>query len=259
MLVDSHCHLDRIDLSGFNHSLDEALEAARAQGVTQFLCVAIDRENQAEVMKIANTHADVYASAGIHPLYTKGQNVDLDYLVELAKEPKVVAIGETGLDYYYAKETVEEQKSMFRIHVQAAVKSQIPLIIHTRDARQDTLEILRQEGADKVGGVLHCFTESLEMALEAMEMGFYVSFSGIVTFKNAKELREVARQIPDDRILVETDSPYLTPAPHRGKPNSPRHVADVARCLALLRNDDFESFSRKTTENYQRLFFKATS
>lgn len=258
MLVDSHCHLDRIDLTLFDNSLDNALESARERGVKQFLCVAIDVDNQAEVMKITNRYHDVHASVGIHPLYTKGQHIDLDYLIGYARHPKVVAIGETGLDYYYAKETALEQQALFRTHVQAAVEANLPLIIHTRDAKSDTLAILRQEGADKVGGVLHCFTESLEMAKEAMEMGFYISFSGIVTFKNAEALRVVAKDIPDDRILVETDSPYLTPAPYRGKPNSPRHTADVAAFLAKLRNDSLTAFSQKTTENYYRLFDKVS-
>jgi len=254
MLVDSHCHLDRLDLEPFDGSLDNALNAARECGVKQFLCVAINVENQPTVTGLAEKYDDIYASVGIHPLYTKGQSVDLAYLCEQAEHPKIVAIGETGLDYYYADETKEEQQALFRTHVKAAVKSNKPLIIHTRDARQDTLDILVEEGAEKVGGVLHCFTESYEMAQAAMEMGFYVSFSGIVTFRNAAELREVAKAIPDNRILVETDSPYLTPVPFRGKPNSPRHVVDVARCVAELRGQDLQTFSQQTTANFQRLF-----
>ncbi|TQV87396.1 TatD family hydrolase [Aliikangiella coralliicola] len=255
MLVDSHCHLDRIDLAPFDGQLENAISAAKEAGVEQFLCVAINAENQPEVLKIAEAHEEIHASAGIHPLYTEGQEIDFEYLCEQAKHPKVVAIGETGLDYFYAEESAEKQQKLFRTHVQAAVKSELPLIIHTRDARKDTLEILRHEGAEKVGGVLHCFTESLAMAEEAMEMGFYVSFSGIVTFKNASELRQVAAKIPDDRILVETDSPYLTPVPHRGKPNSPMYVSDVAKCLAELRDVPYEAFCRQTTNNYRRLFF----
>ncbi|WP_444998559.1 TatD family hydrolase [Aliikangiella sp. IMCC44359] len=254
MLVDSHCHLDRLDLSQFEGSLDLALDSARTNGVKRFLCVAINVDNQAEVRKISEKHDDVYASVGIHPLYTEGQSIDLAYLCDEAKHPKVVAIGETGLDYYYAKESKVDQQGLFRTHVQAAVESGLPLIIHTRDARQDTLDILNQEGAAKVGGVLHCFTESIEMAEAAMELGFYVSFSGIVTFKNAKELQQVAKKIPSDRILVETDSPYLTPVPHRGKPNSPRHVVDVARFVAQIREQDFTEFCLQTTQNFNRLF-----
>lgn len=254
MLVDSHCHLDRLDLSPFNGSLDEALQAAREVGVNQFLCVAINVDNQADVLEIAERHDDVVASVGIHPLYTKGQSIDQAYLIDQAKHSKIVAIGETGLDYYYAQDSKDEQISLFETHVKAAVKTQKPLIIHTRDARADTLKILEEENADRVGGVLHCFTESLEMALAAIDMGFYVSFSGIVTFKNAAELRDVAKAIPADRILVETDSPYLTPVPFRGKPNSPRHVIDVAKCVAEVRDVDLNTLSQQTTENFKRLF-----
>ncbi|MET1255563.1 TatD family hydrolase [Aliikangiella maris] len=254
MLVDSHCHLDRLDLSPFDGSLDLALDAARQVGVKQFLCVAINVDNQAAVTKLAENHPDIYASVGIHPLYTQGQMVDNNYLVNQAAHEKVIAIGETGLDYYYAKESKPEQQMLFRTHVQAAVEAELPLIIHTRDARQDTLDMLKAEGAEKHGGVLHCFTESLAMAEEAMAMGFYISFSGIVTFKNAQELQQVAKEIPADRILVETDSPYLTPVPFRGKPNSPRHVVDVARFVASLREENFEQFCLQTTQNFNRLF-----
>jgi TatD DNase family protein len=256
MLVDSHCHLDRLDLEPFSGSLKNALDVAREQGVKEFLCVAINVENQPQVNAIADAYDDVFASVGIHPLYTQGQSVDLNYLCEQSQHPKIIAIGETGLDYFYAEETAEQQRALFRTHVQAAVKTNLPLIVHTREARQDTLDILRQEGQGKLSGVLHCFTESLEMALEAIELGFYISFSGIATFKNAAELRQVVSALPEDRILVETDSPYLTPVPHRGKPNSPVYVTDVARCLAQVRNVSYESFCQTTTENYKRLFFK---
>ena len=185
MLVDSHCHLDRLDLSPFNGSIDAALDSARKIGVQQFLCVAINVDNQPAVLKLAEEYSDIHASVGIHPLYTEDQKVDVRYLCEQAKHPKVVAIGETGLDYFYAKESKAEQQKFFRTHVQAAVETGLPLIIHTREACIDTMQILKQEGAEAVGGVLHCFTESIEMAKEAMEMGFYVSFSGIATFKNA--------------------------------------------------------------------------
>jgi len=254
MLADSHCHLDRIDLTPFNNDFNTALEAAKEQGVAHFLCVAINTENQTQVLKIAEDHANIHASVGVHPLYTKGESASIDSLSKMASHQKVVAIGETGLDYFYAKESKEEQLALFRTHVQAAVEVDLPLIIHTRDARQDTLNILKEEGAEKVGGVLHCFTESLEMAHSAMELGFYVSFSGIVTFNNADEIRDVAKQIPIDRILVETDSPYLTPKPHRGKPNSPMYVSDVARLVAEIRGMDYQEFCQATTKNYLRLF-----
>ena len=254
MLVDSHCHLDRLELDIFDGSLSKALDAARLNGVEEFLCISINSSNHQLVLEIADSYEDVYASIGIHPLYSKGEEIDVEKLVSTAKHSKVIAIGETGLDYYYDKESAKLQQDLFRTHVRASVESGLPLIVHTRDAQQDTLDILKEEGADKVGGVLHCFTESLQMAEKAMEMGFYISFSGIVTFKNAAELQEVAKVIPEDRILVETDSPYLTPVPYRGKPNSPRHVADVAKFVAGLRQVKYEDFCLKTTENYRRLF-----
>ena len=254
MLVDSHCHLDRIDLSPFDGQMSIALDAAREAGVNQFLCVAIDKNNQKDVLELADSFADVYASVGIHPLNTKGQDADVDYLVDTAAHSKVIAIGETGLDYYYANETKQEQTDLFETHVAAAVKAQLPLIIHTRDAREDTLNILKAGKAEEVGGVLHCFTESLDMALQAIDMGFYISFSGILTFRNAEELRQTAKALPLDRILVETDSPYLTPVPFRGKPNSPRHVLDVARCLAEIKDVSLEQIASQTTQNFHRLF-----
>lgn len=254
MLVDSHCHLDRLDLTPFAGDLSLALQAARNAGVEQFLCVAIDQQNQADVLALADAYPDIWASVGIHPLHTEGQSAEVASLCETARHPKVVAVGETGLDYFYAKETMAAQQALFRTHIQAAVAANLPLIVHSRDAREETIRLLKEEGADRVGGVLHCFTESLAMAEQAMELGFYISFSGIVTFKNADELRQVAMAIPADRILVETDSPYLTPAPHRGKPNSPRHVADVARCLAELRGQKYQDFCEQTSCNFQRLF-----
>ena len=254
MLADSHCHLDRIDLVPFNNNFENALKAAQDKGVEHFLCVAINTENQQAVIKIAEEYPNIHASVGVHPLYTKGESASVASLSKYANHPKVVAIGETGLDYFYDLESKDKQLELFRTHVQAAVEVDLPLIIHTRDARKDTLDILREEGAEKVGGVLHCFTESLEMAESAMEMGFYVSFSGIVTFNNADELREVAKQIPMDRILVETDSPYLTPKPYRGEPNSPMYVSEVAKLVAELKEVEYEAFCRTTTQNYLKLF-----
>lgn len=254
MLADSHCHLDRLDLTPFNGLFENAIKAANEKGVEHFLCVAINSENQKAVIKIAESHSNIHASVGVHPLYTKGESASVESLSKVAKHKKVVAIGETGLDYFYDAESKEQQLSLFRTHVQAAVEIGLPLIIHTRDARQDTLDILRQENAQKVGGVLHCFTESLEMAESAMEMGFYISFSGIITFNNADELRETAKKIPLNRILVETDSPYLTPKPFRGKPNSPMYVSEVAKLVAEIRSEDYNEFCKATTENYRRLF-----
>lgn len=254
MLVDSHCHLDRLDLTPFAGSLDNAIEAARLAGVERCLCVSINSQNQRAVIEIAEKYEHIHASVGVHPLYTKGESASVESLAKIAKHPKVVAIGETGLDYYYDAKSKQQQLDLFKTHIQAAVEVDLPLIIHTRDARQDTLDLLEREQASKVGGVLHCFTESLEMAEAAMEMGFYISFSGIVTFNNAENLREVAKAIPLDRILVETDSPYLTPKPYRGKPNSPRHVVQVAELIADLRGIEFEQLAKATSENYYRLF-----
>lgn len=254
MLADSHCHLDRVDLSPFDNQFSNMLAAAKEREVEHFLCVAINTENQEKVIQIAESHPNIHASVGVHPLYTKGEKASVESLAAFAKHPKVVAIGETGLDYFYDKESKDNQLSLFRTHVQAAVEVDLPLIIHTRDARKDTLDVFREEGAEKVGGVLHCFTESLEMAESAMEMGFYVSFSGIVTFNNADSLRKVAKSIPLDRILVETDSPYLTPKPYRGKPNSPMYVSEVAKLIAEIRGIDYKTLCHATTENYLRLF-----
>ncbi len=254
MLVDSHCHLDRIDLAPFDGRLENAIAAANDKDVSHFLCVAINSENQKAVIDIAEKFENIHASVGVHPLYTKGESANVDSLVKTAAHPKVVAIGETGLDYFYDKESKALQLSLFRTHVQAAVEVSLPIIVHTRDAQKDTLDILREENSEKVGGVLHCFTESMEMASKAIEMGFYISFSGIVTFNNADELREVAKQVPLNRILVETDSPYLTPKPYRGKPNSPMYVSEVAKLVASLRDMDYSEFCRATSSNYSKLF-----
>jgi len=254
MLADSHCHLDRLDLLPFDNDLANAIKAANENGVEHFLCVAINSENHQAVLKIAEQYPNIHASVGVHPLYTKGESASVESLARVANHPKIVAIGETGLDYFYDAESKDQQLKLFRTHVQAAVSVNLPIIVHTRDARKDTLDVLRSEGADKVGGVLHCFTESMAMAEEAMAMGFYVSFSGIVTFNNASELREIAKQIPLNRILVETDSPYLTPKPYRGKPNSPMYVSEVAKLIAQLRGIDYAEFCHLTTQNYFNLF-----
>jgi len=231
-----------------------AIDAAKQAGVSQCLCVSINSENQQAVIEIAEKYEHIHASVGVHPLYTKGETASIASLAKVAMHPKVVAIGETGLDYFYDAESKQQQLDLFKTHIQAAVEVDLPLIIHTRDAREDTLNLLKAENAEKVGGVLHCFTESIEMAQQAMTMGFYISFSGIVTFNNADELRGVAKAIPLDRILVETDSPYLTPKPYRGKPNSPLHVVEVAQLIAELKGISFEALAQATTENYHRLF-----
>jgi len=254
MFIDSHCHLDRLDLTPYQGELLQALQAARDAGVHHFLCVSIDFSNVQSVLDIALQFEDVDASVGVHPLEKGKQAVSLETLLELAGRPKVVAIGETGLDYHYGADWAELQKQNFVTHVQAAAHCRKPLIIHTREAQQDTLEVLATEADHETGGVMHCFTESWEMARAAMDMNFMISLSGIVTFRNADELRDVARQVPLDRLLIETDAPYLAPVPHRGKANEPKYVADVARFVAGLKGISVEELGRITSDNYHRLF-----
>ncbi|UVE19252.1 TatD family hydrolase [Pseudomonas sp. LS44] len=254
MLIDSHCHLDRLDLSAHNGSLDAALTAAREAGVGHFLCIGVSAENASVVKRLAEQYPDVHCSVGIHPLDLEpGAAPALDWLLSELEHPRVVAIGETGLDYHYEPEAAELQRTAFRLHLQAAQITGKPVIVHTRTARADTLELLR-EAALSQAGVLHCFTEDWEMAKAALDLGFYISLSGIVTFRNADALRDVARRVPSDRLLVETDSPYLAPIPHRGKPNLPQYVRDVAEFLAELRGVSFDLLAEQTTSNFQRLF-----
>ena len=236
MLVDSHCHLDRLDLAAHDGSLDAALAAARARGVGHFLCIGVSADNAAQVKALAEQYADVDCSVGIHPLdLAPGEAPALDWLLQELNHPNVVAIGETGL------------------HLDAARITGKPVVIHTRAARADTLTLLR-EAALPQAGVLHCFTEGWDMAKAALDLGYYISLSGIVTFRNADALRDVARQVPADRLLVETDSPYLAPIPHRGKPNLPEYVRDVAEFIALVRGERYEQLAEQTTENFRRLF-----
>ncbi|BAU73596.1 TatD family hydrolase [Metapseudomonas furukawaii] len=254
MLIDSHCHLDRLDLAAHDGSLDAALEAARARGVSQFLCIGVSADNAAAVKGLAERYDDVHCSVGVHPLDLQpGESLALDWLLGELAHPRVVAIGETGLDYHYEPEAAALQQQAFRLHLEAARLTGKPVIVHTREARADTLALLR-EAALPQAGVLHCFTEDWEMARAALDLGYYISLSGIVTFRNADALREVARQVPADRLLVETDSPYLAPVPHRGKPNLPQYVREVAEFLAELRGVAFEDFARQTTDNFLRLF-----
>ena len=254
MLVDSHCHLDRIDLDPFDNDLGKALKAAEEVGVESFLCVAIDRGNIPDVIAIAERFDNVYASVGVHPNEEDPEEVTAEELLRLADHPKVIAIGETGLDYFRSEGDLEWQKQRFRNHITASKESGKPLIIHSREAREDTIAIMREESAVDAGGIMHCFVEDWQTAQQAMEMGFYISFSGIVTFKNAEPLREVAKQVPPERLLVETDSPYLAPVPHRGKGNQPAYVRNVAEMLAELRGESFDELARQTTENFNRLF-----
>ena len=248
-LTDSHCHLDR--LSG---DLEEILARANEAGVGWFLCVSINTENVERVIEIAGRHPSVYATVGVHPNEQEGREPDLEELASLAERPKVVAIGETGLDYFHGKGDLEWQRERFRRHIAAAKITGKPLIVHMRDAAADTLSLLREEKADEVGGVMHCFTGDWETAVSAMELGFHISFSGIITFRNADPLRAVAARVPEDRLLIETDSPYLAPVPYRGKPNQPAYVRRVAECLAELRGSSMEQIAEKTTANFHQLF-----
>ncbi len=254
MLVDSHCHLDRLDLTAHGGCLDTALDAARARGVGHFLCIGVSAENAAAVKALARQHADVDCSVGVHPLdLAPGAEPALDWLLRELDEPHVVAIGETGLDYHYEPDAAELQQRSFRLHLDAARVCGKPVIVHTRAARADTLALLADADLPQAG-VLHCFTEDWAMARAALDMGYYISLSGIVTFRNADALREVARQVPSDRLLVETDSPYLAPVPYRGKPNLPQYVHEVAAFIAELRGVSFDTLAEQTTANFKRLF-----
>lgn len=254
MLIDSHCHLDRLDLSAHGGSLDAALDAARVRGVGHFLCIGVSADNAATVKQLSERYADVDCSVGIHPLDLQpGAAPALDWLLGELAHPHAVAIGETGLDYHYEPESAELQQASFSLHLEAARMTGKPVIVHTREARADTLALLREADLPQAG-VLHCFTEDWEMAKAALDIGFYISLSGIVTFRNAEALRDVARQVPTDRLLVETDSPYLAPVPHRGKPNLPQYVREVADYLATLRGVSPEGLAEQTTANFKRLF-----
>ena len=253
MLVDSHCHLDRIEESSCG-DVDTILNRARKRGVEKFLCIATSLEGFDNVKAIADEYSDVFCTAGVHPLKKDPFTVNQDQLLQQAAQKKVIAVGETGLDYYYSPENAEWQKQSLRTHIAVAREVSKPLIIHTRDAREDTMAILKQEKAEQTGGILHCFTESFEMAEAAIDMGFYISFSGILTFKTADLLREIARKLPLDRILVETDSPWLAPVPFRGKENQPAYVIEVAEQLANLLSISYQDLATQTTENFYRLF-----
>jgi TatD DNase family protein len=256
MIVDSHCHLDRLDFDKLDLNLDQVLENARAKKVEHFLCVSVTLDQFPTMLDKIKHYPDVSASCGVHPLDQKDA-LDKQKLISLASHDKVVAIGETGLDYYYSKDTHIVQQESFVGHIEVASELNKPLIIHTRDAREDTINLMRAHNAENCGGVLHCFTENWEMAKKAIDMGFYISISGIVTFKNAVELKDVVKQIPLDRLLIETDSPYLAPVPYRGKTNQPAYVEDVAYYIAELKGLTFNELAEATTNNFYSLFNQA--
>lgn len=251
-LVDSHCHLD---FPEYTEGVEPLLANMAQAGVSHALCVSVSLERLPGVLALAERYDNLYASVGVHPDHEDAQEPSVEELVRLAEHPRVVAIGETGLDYYRSpREAVAWQRERFRTHIRAARAIGKPLIIHTRWAAEDTLAIMAEEGADAVGGVMHCFTESLTVAEQAMAMGFYISFSGIVTFKNADSVREVAAAVPLDRLLVETDSPYLAPVPHRGKRNEPAYVVHVAETIARVKGVTLERIAQASRENFFRLF-----
>ncbi|MHB0776914.1 TatD family hydrolase [Halomonas sp. WWR20] len=255
MFVDSHCHLDRLDLTSHNGDLNRALQAARARDVRQFLAIAVSLAEVPGLAEIARAHQDVVISAGIHPLHEgEEEEPGVEAIKACAERFGAVAIGETGLDYHYDSVPREVQHERFKRHLIAANELELPVIVHTRDAREETLALIREHVDPGVGGVLHCFTEDIDMAREAVRHGFYISLSGIVTFRNAVSIRELARCLPLNRLLIETDSPYLAPVPYRGKPNEPQWVVEVAECIATERGISLDEVAMQTTVNFYRLF-----
>jgi TatD DNase family protein len=255
MFVDSHCHLDLPELAG---KLPQILDLMKENDVGCALCIGVCLEDFPRVLALAEAHPHLFASVGVHPETSEAREPGVGDLVALARHPKVVAIGETGLDYYWQKDAPEWQRERFRTHIRAALEAGKPLVVHNREATEDTLKLLAEEGAARAGGVLHCFTETWEVAERALALGFYISLSGIVTFKNALAVKDVARRVPLDRLLIETDSPYLAPMPYRGKINQPGYVKHVAEEIARLRELPLDELARATTANFFRLFATAT-
>lgn len=251
MFIDSHCHLDFPDLA---NQVDDVLTRMREHEVHAAMCISVTLTEFPAVLALAQGHANLWATAGVHPDYPDIEEPTVDQLVSLAAHPRVLAIGETGLDYYRLTGDLEWQRERFRVHIRAARRCAKPLVVHTRAASADTIRILREEGAEAVGGVMHCFTEDWATARAALDLGFCISFSGILTFKSAADLREVARQVPDDRVLIETDSPYLSPVPFRGRTNEPAYVRYVGEKLAQVRQASVSSIADLTTANFHRVF-----
>ena len=254
MLVDSHCHLDFPDLA---ENLPQLLDLMQKNDVGCAVCIGVNLEDFPRVLSLAESYPHLLATVGVHPETTDVREPTVAELVALAQHPKVIAIGETGLDYYWHKDAPEWQRERFRTHIRAAVEVAKPLVIHNREATADTLKLMSDEGAGRVGGILHCFTETWDVAEEALALGFYISISGIVTFKNALTIKDVARRVPLDRLLIETDSPYLAPAPYRGQLNQPGYVKHVAEEIARLRGISFEEVATATTANFFQLFPEA--
>ncbi|PJG85113.1 YchF/TatD family DNA exonuclease [Conservatibacter flavescens] len=253
-IVDSHCHLDALDYENLHHNIDDVVEKAKARDVQHLVTIGVTLSRFEKMRDNLAHRSDVSLACGVHPLDLDDEPFDYERLLKLADDPKVVAIGETGLDYYYSIENKQEQQSVFAQQIQIANQLNKPVIVHTRSAREDTMRILLENNAEKCGGVLHCFTENQEMANQALALGFYISISGIITFKNAEALRDVVRTVPLDRLLVETDSPYLAPVPYRGKENQPAYVREVCEYVAALKGVSTEEFAQITTQNVERLF-----
>jgi TatD DNase family protein len=254
MFIDSHCHLDRLDLKPYQNDFACFMQAPENSEIEHFLCIAIDLEAFPAMQSLVSPYSQVSLSLGVHPNERDGKEPTIEELIRLGRQTNIVAIGETGLDYFRSDGDLVWQQQRFRNHISAAKALKKPLIIHTRDAKIDTLRILQEENAAEVGGVIHCFTEDWEFAVQAMAMNFYISFSGIVTFNNAKQIKEVAQKVPADRFLIETDSPYLAPAPFRGKANYPAYVRYVAEHLADLRATTVDEIARLSSANYYALF-----
>ncbi len=254
MLIDSHCHLDCIKLDDFNNSFNQLIQQSRQAGIEHMLCVAINLRTYDSMLEQVLPYPQISVSVGVHPMADEGEEFSVATLTRLAQDDKVIAIGETGLDYFYHKGDPSWQQQRFRQHIQVANTVKKPVIIHTRGAAEDTLEILQQENVPSCGGIIHCFTESRSFAEQAIELGLMISISGIITFKNADALRVVVKTIPDDYLLIETDSPYLAPIPHRGKQNQPAYVQHIAEALAEIRGTSVEYIAQLTRENFYRLF-----
>lgn len=253
MYIDSHCHINFPELRS---NLQSVLNNMEINKITNALCVSVTLDDFPSVLEIAEQHDHIYASVGVHPDYEDIKEPTVEQLVLLANNRKVVSIGETGLDYFRLQGDLSWQRERFRTHIRAAIEARLPLIVHTRSAQDDTITIMQEESSSKVGGVMHCFTETYEMAKKAIDQDFYISFSGIITFKNAQELRDVVKKIPMNRILIETDSPYLAPVPNRGKTNEPSNVMYVAEKIADIKNLSIEEVASITTANFKKLFSK---
>ena len=255
-LIDSHCHLNSIDLTEFNNDMGEVIRRAKENGVAHMLSVCVEPTDVPALYQLADIYPEISISVGIHPTTEMTEELDAAHLIQLAHHPACIAIGETGLDYYHVDTQTQQalQRGRFREHIRASRASKKPLIIHTRQAAEDTLLLMHEEKAEEIGGVMHCFTENWDVAKRALDLNFYISFSGIVTFKNAVALQEVAKKVPLDRMLIETDAPYLAPVPFRGKQNHPALVKHVARALSELRQISFDDLAHHTTDNFYRCF-----